>query len=77
MISLIIRILIKLIAQQVLMNWIGIVAALFDLFAINGNAEKLSGNPIVGPHPQPMSGPKVEDTVDPKTDLSAGSETEQ
>ena len=67
----------KLIAQQILMNWIGIVAVLFDLFPINGNAEKLCGNPIVGPHPQPMSGPKVEDTVDPITDLSAGSETEQ
>ena len=67
----------KLIAQQILMNWIGIVAVLFDLFAINGNAEKLSGNPIVGPHPHPISGPKVEDTVDPITDLSAGSKTEQ
>ena len=67
----------KLIAQQILMNWIGVVAVLFDRFPINGNAEKLSGNPIVGPHPQPMSGPKVEDTVDPITDLSAGSETEQ
>ena len=67
----------KLIAQQILMNWIGIVAVLFDLFQINRNAEKLSGNPIVGPQPQSMSGPKVEDTVDPTTDLSAGSETEQ
>ena len=67
----------KLIAQQILMNWIGIVAVLFDLLPINGNAEKLSGNPIVGPHPQPMSGPKAEDTVDPITDLSAGSEVEQ
>ena len=51
----------KLIAQQILMNWIGIVAVLFDLFPINGNAEKLSVKPIVGPHPQLMSGPKVED----------------
>ena len=67
----------KLIAQQILMPWIGIMAVLFDLFPINGNAEKLSGNPIVGPHPQPMSGPKVEHTVDPITDLSADSETEQ
>ena len=67
----------KLIAQQIFMNWIGIVAVLFDLFPINENTEKLSGNPIVGPHPQPMFGPKVEDTVDPITDLSAGSETEQ
>ena len=67
----------KLIVQQILMNWIGIVAVLFDRFPINGNTEKLSGNPIVGPHPQPMSGLKVEDTVDPITDLSAGSKTEQ
>ena len=67
----------KLIAQQILMNWIEIVAVLFDRFPINGNAEKLSGNPIVRPHPQPMSEPKVKDTVDPITDLSAGSETEQ
>ena len=60
----------ELITQQILMNWIGIVAVLFDRFPINGNAEKLSGNPTVGPHPQPMSEPKVEDTVDLTTDLA-------
>ena len=67
----------NLIAQQILMNWIGMMSVLFDRFPINGSAEKLSGNPTVGPHFQPMSGPKVEDTVDPIIDLRAGSETEQ
>ena len=67
----------NLIAQQILMNWIGMVAVLFDRFPINGRAEKLNGNPTVGPLPQPISGPKVEDTADPIIDLRAGSETEQ
>ena len=67
----------NLIAQQIFMNWIGMVAVLFDRFPINGSAEKLSGNPTVGPHSQPMSGSKVEDTVDPIIDLRAGLETEQ
>ena len=49
----------NLLAQHILMNWIGMVAVQFDRFSINENAEKLSGNPTVGPHPQPMSGPKV------------------
>ena len=53
------------------------VALLFDRFPNNGSAGKLSGNRTVGPHPQPMSGPKVEDTVDPTMNLRAGSETEQ
>ena len=53
------------------------MSVLFDRFPINGSAEKPSGNPTVGPHPQPMSGPKVEDTVDPIIDLRAGSETKQ
>ena len=53
------------------------VAVLFDRFPINGSAEKLSGNPTVGPHPQAMSGPKVEDRVDPIMNLRAGSETER
>ena len=53
------------------------VASLFDRFPINGSAEKLSGNPTGGPHPQSMSGPKVEDTVDLIIDLRAGSETEK
>ena len=30
----------NLIAQQILMNWIGMVAALFDRFSIYGSAEK-------------------------------------
>ena len=60
----------NLIAQQILMHWM-----LFDRFPNNGSVEKLSGNPTVGPHPQPMSGPKVEDIVDPLTDLLAGLET--
>ena len=67
----------NLIAQQILMNWIGMVAVLFNRFPINGSAEKLSGNPTVGLHPKPISGPKVEDTVDPIIDLRAGSDTEQ
>ena len=67
----------NLIAQLILMNWIGIMAVLFDRFPINGSAEKLRGNPTIGPHPQPKSGPKAEDTVDPIIDLHAGSETEQ
>ena len=67
----------NLFAQHNLMNWIGMVAVLFDRLPINGSAEKLSGNPTVGPHPQPMSGPKVEDTVDPILNLRAGSETER
>ena len=66
----------NLIEQQILMNWIGIMAMLFERFPINGSAEKLRGNPTFGPHPQPMPGPKVEDIVDPKIDLRAGSETE-
>ena len=66
----------NLLAQHILMNWIGMGAVLFDRFPINGSAEKLSGNPTVEPHPQPMSGPKVEDTVDPTMDLRASSETE-
>ena len=53
------------------------VAVLYDRFPNNGSAEKLSGNPTVGPHPQPMSGPKVEDTVIPIIDLRGGSEAEQ
>ena len=54
------------------------VAVLFDLFPIYGSAEKVSGNPIVRPHPQPMPGPKIENTaVDPRIDLRSGSETEQ
>ena len=52
----------NLLAQHILINWIGMVAVLFDRFPINGSAEKLSENPTVGPHPQP----KVEDTVDQK-----------
>ena len=64
-------------AQHILMNWIGILAVLFDRFPINGSAEKLSENPTVGPHPQPMSGPKAEDTVDPIMNLRAGSETKR
>ena len=67
----------NLLAQHILMNWIGMVAVLFDRFPINGSAEKLSENPTVGPHLQPMSGPKVEDTVDPIMNLRAGSETER
>ena len=67
----------NLTAQQILMNWIGMVAVLFDRFPINGSAEKLSGNPAIGPHPQPMSGSKVGDTVNPIIDLRAGSETEE
>ena len=67
----------NLIAQQILMNWIGMVAVLFNRFPHNGSAGKISGNPTVGPHPQPMFGPKVEDTVDPIIDLRAGLETEQ
>ena len=66
-----------LIAQQILINWIGMVAVLFDCFPINGSSEKLCGNPTVGPHPQPMSGPKVEDTINPIIYLRVGSETEQ
>ena len=34
----------NLIAQQTLVNWIGVVAELFDRFPINGSAEKLSRN---------------------------------
>ena len=60
----------KLIAQQILMNWIGMMALLFDSFPNNGSAGKLSGNPTVGPHPQLMSGPKVEDTADPIIDFA-------
>ena len=67
----------NLFAQHSLMNWIGMVAVLFDRFPINGSAKKLSGNPTVGLHPQQMSVPKVEDTVDPIMDLRASSETEQ
>ena len=67
----------NLIAQQTLMNWIGMVAVLFDRFPINGSAEKLSGNLTIGPHPQPRSGPKVEDTVDPILDFRACLETDQ
>ena len=67
----------NLLAQHILMNWIEIVAVLFDRFPNNGSAEKLSGNSTVGLHPQPMSGPKVEDTVDPIMNLRAGSETER
>ena len=68
----------NLIAQQILMNWIGMVPTVFDRFAICGSAEKLCGNPTIGPHSQPISGSKVEDTaVDPITDLRAGSETKQ
>ena len=67
----------NLTAQQILMNRIGMVAVLFDRFPINGSAEKLSGNPAIGPHLQPMSGPKVENTFNPIIDLRAGSETEQ
>ena len=67
----------NLLAQHILMNWIGMVAVLFDRFPINGSAEKLSGNPTVGPHPQPISGQKVEDTVAPILNLRAGSETER
>ena len=67
----------SLIAQQTLMNWIGMVAVLFDCFPIYGSAEKLSGNLTIRPHPQPRSGPKVEDTVDPIIDFCAGSETDQ
>ena len=67
----------SLLAQHILMNWIGMVAVLFDSLPINGSAEKLNGNPTVGPHPQPMSAPKVEDTVDQKMNLRAGSETER
>ena len=37
----------NLFAQHILMNWIGMVAVLFDSFPINGSAEKLSGNPIL------------------------------
>ena len=49
------------------------VAVLFDRIPIYGSAEKVSGNPTVGPHPQPMLGPKVEDTaVDTRIDLLAG-----
>ena len=51
----------NLITQQILMNWIRMVAVLFDRFPINGSTEKLRGNPTIVPHPQPMSGPKVED----------------
>ena len=67
----------NLVVQHILMNWIGMVAVLFHRFSINGSAEKLSENPTIGPHPQPMSGPKVEDTVDPIMNLRAGSETER
>ena len=60
------------------MNWIGMVAVLFDCFPIYGSAEKVSGNPTVGTRPQPMLEPKVEDTaVDPRIALRAGSETER
>ena len=59
------------------MNWIGVVAMLFDYFPIYGSAEKLRENPTVRAHPQAMSGSKVKDTVDPILDLRAGSETEQ
>ena len=51
------------------------VAVLFDRFPINGSAEKLSGNLTIGPHPQPRSGPKNEDTVDPILDFRACLET--
>ena len=67
----------NLIAQQILMNWIGMVTVLFDRLPINESAEKLSGNPTVGPHSQAMSGPKVENTVYPIIDLHADSETER
>ena len=67
----------NLLAQHILMNWIEMVAVLFDRFPINGSAQKLSENPTVRPHPQPMSRPKVEDTVDPVMNLRAGSETER
>ena len=52
------------------------VAVLFDRFPSYGRAEKLRENPTVGPHPRPIYRPKVEDTVNPITDLRAGSETE-
>ena len=48
------------------------VAVLFDRFPSNESAERLRGNPTLGPHPQVMSGPKVEDTVNPIIDLRAG-----
>ena len=67
----------NLIAQQILMNWIRMMALLFDRFPNNESAGNLSGNPTVGPHPQPMSEPKVEDTVDPIKDLRAGLDTKQ
>ena len=42
-----------------------------------GRACSVGPQQFNGLHPQPMSEPKVEDTVDPRIDLRAGSETEQ